>query len=59
MEDIRDVEIGETYFILADQDRDGRCVCEGMFTAIWRTKAAAKSASDGNLKLKVVRQVRV
>lgn len=43
-EDIRDVAQGATYFALADPDRGGRCVNSGMFTAIWRTRKAAKDA---------------
>jgi hypothetical protein len=57
-EDIRDVNIGETYFVIADKARGGRCVMNGMFIAIWRTKAEAKTSAKGNADLTVIKQTR-
>lgn len=54
-EDIRDVESGEVYYALADKERGGRMVYDGMFPAIWRTRKAAATASNGNPNHAVVK----
>lgn len=39
--DIRDIEAGETYYVVADSERGGRCVMNGMFIAAWRERKVA------------------
>jgi len=57
--DIRDIETGETYFVVADSRNGGRCVMNGMFIAAWKDKGLAKSyASSDKINLVVVKQVR-
>jgi hypothetical protein len=53
--DIRDINPGEVYFAIASKANGGRCVNNGCFRAVWRTKAEAKTAADGNPDYTVVK----
>lgn len=53
--DIRDINAGETYYAIADANRGGRCVMNGMFIAAWREKKDAKAVAAGNPDLTVVK----
>lgn len=53
--DIRDIQPGQTYYVLASAQNGGRCVLNGMFIAAWESKEAAKVAANGNNDLTVVK----
>lgn len=44
-EDIRDVESGETYYVVTADAKGGRCVMNGLFIAVWRDKDGARQAA--------------
>lgn len=57
-EDIRDIQVGESYFTLASQSNGGRCLMNGMFIATWRSRQAAIRAAKGNADYCVVKCLR-
>lgn len=46
--DIRDIEAGETYYVVADRDRGGRCVLNGCFIATWHDKGLARDFANSD-----------
>lgn len=53
--DIRDINPGEVYYAIASKANGGRCVNNGCFRAVWRTKADAKTVAAGNPDFTVVK----
>ncbi len=39
--DIRDIEPGETYYVITSLSDGGRCINNGLFRAAWRDKKQA------------------
>lgn len=56
--DIRDIKVGDTYYVVTSKERGGRCIMNGMFIAAWRTKAEARAFANGNPDLTVVKSLR-
>jgi len=57
--DIRDIERGETYFVITSDDKGGRCILNGMFIAVWKDKKSAKEqAAELGAGYHVVKQIK-
>jgi hypothetical protein len=58
--DIRDIEVGETHYVILDPNRGGRVVLAGMFKAAWRDRADAakfaKKLGDGFIVHKTIKR---
>lgn len=57
--DVRDIQSGETYFVITSEERGGRCVMNGMFIAAWYSKDDAKAEAESlGAGYRVVKQIK-